>query len=169
MAGTVQWYNWDRTRFRPWGWSIGPSGARHNAMTENAKRCQSASTESCSGPFPFAIGPLLLLSVPLVRLYTSSAASKDALVDAISSRVNRSAVGGGSGGGSPSGGGEEESFLRPETMGDLDVRLFDDVFLGHELCMTNRAANVSVVAAAHVYTCLEQQKDVLAKVERLVE
>ena len=148
ILGTMHWYHWDRVRFRPWGWGMGPRFARWSATRDSADLCGgvSMSSERCSGPFPFAIGPLLLLSSPLVRMYAASASTKRALVDALSSRVNLSSSG--SVGDARVGGGSSwvGSFMQPSDMGDLEVRLFDDVFLGHELCMVHRAQHVSVVA-----------------------
>ena len=149
-AGSVQWYNWDERHFRPLGWGAGPRGSRRSAVRENPRNCAlDVSTPMCSGPFPFTTGPLLLMSASLTRWYVNSSTVSAAITQAFTARLNRTA-------GAPDveyGVGKPLSlerarkrglFLRPTDAGDLDVRLFDDVFLGHALCVGG-APNVSIL------------------------
>ena len=139
--GSFQWYNWDEFAYRPWGWGMGPLNSRRRAIAENGARCQSESTPGCAGPFPFAQGPLLLLSQALAQWYARSEFVASAVASSIDSRLNRTSddsAGSGGGGGAPlslEAARARASFLRLSEPGDLDVRLFDDVFLGHALCV----------------------------------
>ncbi|EOD20012.1 hypothetical protein EMIHUDRAFT_102025 [Emiliania huxleyi CCMP1516] len=138
-AGSMQWYHWDELAFRPWGWGMGPHGAHRRAVHENPKHCTAEPSPRCAGPFPFAAGPLLMLSKPLARWYTRSAAVAKAVSAALDSRLNRTR-----GHGDDTDGGKDLSlaeararghFLPLSEPGDLDVRIFDDVFLGHAFCV----------------------------------
>ena len=153
-AGSFQWYNWDEKAFRPWGWGNGPWNARRQAVRENPLHCRiDRSTSRCAGPFPFAAGPLILLSMPLAKWYTNSAEAASALSNALDSRLNltRDAT-------------EEHSqqplsvadarqrgrFLRLSEAGDLEVRIFDDIFLGHALSVGGAAVpNMTVLSFPH--------------------
>ena len=166
-AGTLQWYCWDTIKYRPWGWALGPHGSRRAAMRENPEHCApKTSNPRCSGPFPFAAGPLLLLSSTLARWYAHSAEVSSAVVQGLTARLNltadESSRGSGGSGGRTGGSGASASaapagstlsvdearargiFLQPADAGDLDLRLWDDIFLGHALCMGG-ASNVSLL------------------------
>ena len=151
VAGSMQWYNWDTVAHRPWGWANGPRNARTAAMNDNSTLCRPESSPRCSGPFPFAAGPLLLVSASLLRWYTSSADQATAVANALTSRLNRTAPTGGGGAAiaavelSLAEAKQRGEFIQPSDAGDLDVRLFDDVFFGHALCMGG-APNVTVIA-----------------------
>jgi hypothetical protein len=155
-AGSFQWYHWDTLRFRPWGWGNGPRNSRIRAVGENPQMCRSNNHPRCEGPFTFAAGPLLLLSSSLARWYVHSATAASAVAAALDSRLNRTTDGGG-------GDGTRGSSKRPASLadarargrfleladaGDLDVRLFDDIFLGHALCLGG-APNVTLLAFPH--------------------
>ena len=109
------------------------------------------STHRCAGPFPFAQGPLLLLSTPLAQWYARSPAAAQALRRAVDSRLNRTAdpedaddaAAAAAAFSSPTTTTElsveaargRARFLALSEPGDLDVRIFDDVWLGHALCV----------------------------------
>ncbi len=134
LAGSMQWYNWDEIAFRPWGWAMGPWNARRRAISEN-KNCTMTSSPRCAGPFPFAAGPLLLLSTPLARWYIRSESAANAVATALDSRLNRTSDEIGGGTLSLEAARTRGQFMRLSEPGDLDVRVFDDVFLGHALCV----------------------------------
>ena len=137
-AGSFQWFHWDEEAFVPRGWGHGPWNARRRAAREDPDFCPRNANNvthapRCAGPFPFATGPLLLLSSALARWYTCSNAVRRAVQRALDSRLNRSRADGrrlplpqarARG-----------AFLQPRDAGDLQLRVFDDVFLGHALCM----------------------------------
>ena len=140
-AGTFQWFHWDEAVYMPRGWGMGPWNARRNAAREAPSLCGRCSYHSgcnasymrrCAGPFPFATGPLLLLSSGLARWYERSDEVRRSVRGALQSRLNRSAD---SGQLTMVQARTRERFLQPADAGDLQVRVFDDVFLGHALCM----------------------------------
>ena len=170
-AGSFQWYNWDEEKHRPWGWGSGPWHARRRASFENPRHClRDASTPRCSGPFPFAAGPLLLLSVPLVRWYAASAEAAAELAAALDSRINRTRDTAADAGGLDRDASSTSSgtftrllsleaarargqFLSLAEAGDLDVRLFDDILLGRRLALggggVGGAPNVTILSFPH--------------------
>ena len=145
-AGTIQWYCWDTVKFRPWGWALGPYGSRRSASRENPQHClPKASSARCSGPFPFASGPLLIMSSALARWYGQSVLISRTVAQAITSRLNHTADDGTIGATlSVDEARARGVFLRQADPGDLDVRLWDDIFLGHALCMGG-SPNVSLL------------------------
>ena len=147
-AGSFQWFHWDEEAFVPRGWGMGPWNARRTgARDESAfcpRCCNVTYTPRCSGPFPFATGPLLLLSGALARWYRDSDAVRHAVRRALDSRLNRSR--GDALGPLPLPQARKRGlFLQPTDAGDMKVRLFDDVFLGHALCMGG-VRNVTLLA-----------------------
>ena len=101
-------------------------------------------TSALAGPFPFVTGPLILLSTSLARWYSDSTAARYSLAAAIESRRIVDGRGGGSAITTPTAQTSTASatstsssrrFRSPRHAGDIHVRLFDDVFLGYNLCL----------------------------------
>jgi hypothetical protein len=138
-VGRVAWYHWHEREFRPMAFGFNPAHAASVArVDEPCKR-------DCWGPFPFATGPLILLSRGLARWYAHSHTAQRALQAAIDSRRSRSdgrlTV---SASEDTRAGAASEVFLKPSAGDDLHVRLFDDVFLGWAI-FKGGAPNVTVL------------------------
>ena len=147
-AGSFQWYNWDEVRFQPLGWGKGAKRARHRAIAQSPARCKQKSSARCAGPFPFAAGPLLLLSSSLTRWYVEQPRISATVSAALDSRLNRTAGGSSSVDLTLEAARARGEFLRLSEPGDLEVRLFDGIFLGHAVCL-GRAPSVTILGFPH--------------------
>ena len=117
VAGHFEWYHWDTINHRPHA-----NGADAWSAHISAKRVPACRIRGrCSGPFPFAKGPLVVFSAPLARWYAGSAAVYAAASRAISSRLHLKAS-------------------KKINERSLSAKLFDDVFFGHQVCMGPREA-----------------------------
>ena len=145
--GRVQWFSWHREEARPVGWGGGPLQARMAAQEEFG--AHENGTSALAGPFPFVTGPLILLSTSLARWYSDSTAARYSLAAAIESRRIVDGRGGGSAittttattaaaqtsTASATSTSSSRRFRSPRHAGDIHVRLFDDVFLGYNICL----------------------------------
>ena len=64
LAGVFEFYNFDATRLKSTGHGYGPGESGTLGLKLHA--CRPARDAACQGPFPFAKGPLLLMSRELV-------------------------------------------------------------------------------------------------------
>ena len=166
--GKLEWYAWDVDTFRPHGWGVTPKGVKI-ALTNI---CKGSSTivaqRKCSGPFPFAKGPLAILSAATARWYATSAAVQARVQAALDQRVRQAAAHEQQHENQPHAQQQQSHASAPAISNESSARprmgtpppgltrrssrsvrhkLFDDIFVGHALCMGPRAGSASHEAA----------------------
>ena len=131
----------------------GHSGAPHTALNSTAGatglqctpaylgscyhrdfRATTDPLQACTGPFPFAIGPLQFLTPDLVRNYARSQRVVAAVANALDSRLDRKPDGAAGGLLGTAAARQRGRYLPYDEKAPEATHLFEDVFLGYALC-----------------------------------
>ena len=121
--GRFEYFSVDLNTFRPHGWGASPT----DSLGWIKRVCKTAESRhrKCSGPFPFAQGPLATFSSSVAKWYVESDLIQANVQHALSTHSS------------------QHQNLSRRASRSLGHKLFDDVFVGHQLCMGPRAGRYS--------------------------